>query len=66
MRLTDIMSNAGLSVYAEVGLLLFLLAFVVIAVRIFRPSRKKALDEAARLPLEDGDAKPSSPKEPEA
>jgi cbb3-type cytochrome oxidase subunit 3 len=66
MRLTDIMSNAGLSIYAEIGLILFVIAFIVIAVRIFQPSRKRSLDQASRLPLDDGQAKTPSSKEPEA
>jgi cbb3-type cytochrome oxidase subunit 3 len=54
MRLTDIMSNAGLAVYAELGLVLFLAAFVAIAIRLFRPSDKRRHDEAAHLPFDDG------------
>jgi len=53
MRLTDIMSNAGLSGYAEIALILFMVAFAMIAVRLFLPSRKEDFDRASRLPLED-------------
>ena len=53
MSLTEIMSGAGLSRYAEAALLLFFFAFLVILWQIFRPSRKQALDRAARLPLDD-------------
>ena len=53
MRLTDLMSNSGLAIYAEVALVLFMIAFVVIAIWIFRPSRKETLDRASRLPLEE-------------
>ena len=54
MRLTDIMSNAGLSGYAEVALiLLFFAAFIGVAIATFLPSRKHEMDRAARLPLED-------------
>jgi cbb3-type cytochrome oxidase subunit 3 len=53
MSLTDLMSGAGLSRYAEVALVLFLVAFVAAAVRLWTPGQRKALDEAARLPLED-------------
>ncbi len=53
MSLTEIMSNAGLSRYAEAALLLFVFAFVVIVWRIFRPSNRQALERQARLPLED-------------
>jgi cbb3-type cytochrome oxidase subunit 3 len=47
------MSHAGLSGYAEVALVLFMVAFLLIVVRIFAPGRRNAMDRAARLPLED-------------
>ena len=53
MRLSDIMSHAGLAAYAEVALVLFLLAFLGILLSVFRPSNKKAMDAASRMPLED-------------
>lgn len=59
MSLTEIMSNAGLSRYAEVALVLFFVAFVLIVWRIYAPSRKRALEQAARLPLDD-DRHPST------
>lgn len=60
MRLTDIMSGAGLSGYAEIALILFLVAFAAIAIRLFLPSRKRDLERASRLPLEDGHEKERS------
>ena len=54
MTLSQIMSNAGLSMYAEVALVLFLLAFVVIVIRTYLPSRRRELEETSRLPLDDG------------
>ncbi len=59
MRLTDIMSNAGLSSYAEVALILFVLAFIGIVIATFLPSRKREMDRAAHLPFDD--AAPTSP-----
>ncbi len=53
MKLSDVMSAADLSVYAEVGLVLFLLAFIGVAVRVFFFSREDRYDEAARIPLLD-------------
>ena len=47
MSLTEIMSNAGLSRYAEVALLLFFFAFVLIVWRIFRPGQRKQFEEQA-------------------
>ena len=54
MSLTDLMSHSGLAVYAEIALILFVLAFLVIAVRIFLPGRRAEMDAASRLPLDDG------------
>ena len=52
--LADIMSHAGLSGYAEVALILFLVVFLVIVLRVYAPSRRHEMDEMARKPLEDG------------
>jgi len=54
MRLSDIMSHAGLSIFAEIAMLIFLAAFIAILVRTFRPSKAKELEALGRLPLEDG------------
>ena len=61
MSLTEIMSNAGLSRYAEWALLLFVFAFIVILVRIFRPSRRVELEDKAKLPLRDDDTSSRPP-----
>ncbi len=53
MSLSDLMGHAGLSRYAEVGLVLFMIAFVAIAVRTCWPGRQREMDAAARLPLDD-------------
>ncbi len=53
MRLSDIMGAAGLSGYAEVALILFLAAFLVIMIAIFAPGRKRTYDAASRMPLDD-------------
>lgn len=53
MRLSEIMSHAGLALYAEVGLLIFFLVFVAIVVRVLMPSRRAEFDAAARMPLDD-------------
>lgn len=59
MKLSEIMSNAGLSRYAEIALVLFLVAFVAIVAWIFRPGSRRRMDEDARLPLDpDGPADP--------
>ena len=53
MSLIEIMSNANLSRYAEWALLLFVFAFALILLRVFRPSNRAALERQAKLPLED-------------
>lgn len=53
MKLSDIMSHAGLSFYAQVALLIFLTVFIAITIRTFLPSRRNELREAALLPLDD-------------
>ena len=62
MSLTEIMSNAGLSRYAEVALLLFFITFLVIVWRTFRPGQRKRLEQQARLPLDDDVPAPPSPR----
>lgn len=53
MRLSDIMSHAGLAAYAEAALIIFFVLFVVIAARVLSPARKAGYDAAARMPLDD-------------
>lgn len=65
MSLTEIMSNAGLSRYAEAGLLLFFFAFLVILWRVFRPGQRKKFEQQAMLPLDDDpSAPPRAPRPP--
>jgi hypothetical protein len=53
MRLSDIMGNMGLQSYAEVGLVIFLACFVLIAVRLFFFSKPSDITEASQLPLDE-------------
>ena len=53
MRLSEIMSHAGLAGYAVAALVIFVLVFVAVAIRVLSPSRKREYDEAARMPLDD-------------
>jgi cbb3-type cytochrome oxidase subunit 3 len=62
MHLSDIMSHAGLSGYAEIALVIFLVAFLLILVAVFAPSRKREFDAASRMPLDD--VHPQSPRPP--
>ena len=53
MKLSDIVSYAQLSSYAEVALVLFLGVFIAVSIRTFMPSRNREHEAASRLPLED-------------
>ena len=53
MRLSDIMSHAGLAAYAIEAMLLFMLAFVMILGNVLRRSRHGEYERAGRLPLDD-------------
>ena len=53
MSLTAIMSAANLDFYAQVSLVLFLIAFALIVWRVFSPKLKSTYDAAARMPLDD-------------
>lgn len=53
MRLSEIMSHAGLAGYAVVGLVIFFIVFVAVAIRVLSPARKREYDEASRMPLDD-------------
>ena len=53
MKLSDIMSAAGLSGYAEIALVLFLGVFIAVTLRTYAPSRRRDMDAAALLPLQD-------------
>ena len=55
MRLSDIMSKMGLASYAEVALVIFLIAFVAIVIKLVFFSKKSEIDHASRLPLEGDD-----------
>ncbi len=53
MKLSDVMSHAGLAGYAEIALILFMIAFLGILFTVFRPSQKAEMDAASRLPFDD-------------
>ena len=53
MRLSDVMGAMGLQMYAEIGLLLAVAAFVIVLATTFWPGNREAFERAGRLPLED-------------
>ena len=58
MKLSDVMSALDLAVYAEVGLVLFLFAFALVALDLVR--RGRAMETLASLPLDGHDSETSS------
>ncbi len=56
MRLSDIMRHACLASYAEIALVLFLVAFVGILLWVLRPGASRRMEHDARLPLDDDGA----------
>jgi cbb3-type cytochrome oxidase subunit 3 len=61
VKLSDVMSHAGLSGYAEVALILFVAAFLAVVVRLYWPGRGAELDRASRLPLDDDNSTTAAP-----
>lgn len=53
MKLSDIMGNAGLSIYAQIALVIFLGVFIAVTIRTYAPSRRREMLDAAMLPLND-------------
>ncbi|HLV65067.1 MAG TPA: hypothetical protein VKY73_04620 [Polyangiaceae bacterium] len=51
MRLSDVMSATELHRYAEVALVLFMVAFAAVAIDVFR--RKRTLEPLRYLPLDE-------------
>ena len=52
MSLSDIMSNADLSVYPEIAMVIFLGVFLIVGIRILR-SDPKEMREIAKSALDD-------------
>jgi cbb3-type cytochrome oxidase subunit 3 len=53
MKLSDVMSAAGLASYAEVGLCIFFFVFVAVAWRTFRRDQAQEVSHMGALPLAD-------------
>lgn len=51
MRLTDIMSNARLEIFAEIGLVMFALIFAGVLIYTFSRRNKASFERARQLPL---------------
>src|SRR5690606_17204562 len=53
MKLSDIMSAAGLAWFAEAALVLFMIAFVAVCISVFSKKNGPRLEKARYLPWED-------------
>ena len=53
MRLSDVVSHSGLVLYAEVALVIFFLAFLAIAARLWLRRDRSELERMSRMPLDD-------------
>lgn len=53
MKLSDVMSAAGLAIYAELGLLLFLGAFLAVAIKVLFFTKSQAFEQAGMIPLDE-------------
>ena len=56
--LTDVVSGAGLSIYAEIALVIFLVAFLGVVVSLFVPSRQRTYEHLRQLPIGGDDPQP--------
>ena len=61
MGLSDVIGHAGLSGFTVAAMILFMAAFVAVVVWTFAPRRRRELDAASRLPLDDERTGPAGP-----
>jgi len=59
--LTDVVSGSGLSGYAEIALVLFIIAFIGVVVSLFLPSRQRMYERMRTLPIDAESAEPAAP-----
>jgi cbb3-type cytochrome oxidase subunit 3 len=55
MKLSDVMSAARLEVFAEIGLVLFALAFLTVLVTTLLRRNQPSFERASRLPLDEAE-----------
>ena len=56
----DVLENAGLAGFAEIGLVLFLIAFSLVVLRVWWMDREEA-DDRAQMPLDDDPPEADTP-----
>lgn len=54
MKLSDIMSAAGLELYAEVALVIFLVVWLAATIRTFARGSSAEYEAAGRMPFDEG------------
>jgi len=59
VSLTDVVSGAGLSVYAEIALVIFLIAFLGIVISLFAPGKRHIHEHLRHLPIDGDNTLPS-------
>ncbi|MFN7020148.1 MAG: hypothetical protein ACK4WH_02315 [Phycisphaerales bacterium] len=59
MKLSDVMGEAGLSVYPIVAMALFVAVFVAMVLKVMSRKARAGMDAAALLPLADDGAEQS-------
>lgn len=63
MSLSDIMSGSGLHLFAEIGLIVFLLFFAGVVVYTFARRNRDVFERARHAPLDDAPAvRPDAPE----
>jgi cbb3-type cytochrome oxidase subunit 3 len=55
--LTDVVSGAGLSGYAEIALVIFMIAFVGVVISLFVPSKQRTYEHLRHLPIDGDDSR---------
>ena len=58
--LTDVVSGAGLSGYAEIALVIFMIAFVGVVISLFVPSKQRTYEHLRHLPIDSDTSAPGS------
>lgn len=62
-RLADVIGASGLSGYAVIALILFVLAFFFVIAALFGPRSRERNEHDALLPFDDGSRPPSASSE---
>ena len=60
MRLSELMSNMDLSIYPQIGLVMFLLIFTVVVARILNRNNNPIYEQASLIPLTEDVVTPRS------